>query len=114
MGGAFVRTARPMAEACLRTGTHFLDITGEVAVFESLAARDAQAKAANVMLLPGVGSDVVPTDSLAAHLKRRLPGATRLALAFQSVGGGLSHSRTAPGGAPPRACRRPRGTPSPP
>jgi short subunit dehydrogenase-like uncharacterized protein len=104
-----------MAEACLGTGTDYLDITGEVAVFESLAARDAQAKAANVMLLPGVGFDVVPTDSLAAHLKPRLPGATRLALAFQSVGGGLSHSRTAPGGgAPPRACRRPRGTPSPP
>jgi len=89
--GPFVRTARPMAEACLRTGTHYLDITGELAVFESLAARDAEAKAAGVMLLPGVGFDVVPTDSLAAHLKRRLPGATRLALAFQPVGGGLSH-----------------------
>ncbi len=89
--GPFVRTARPMAEACLRTGTHYLDITGELAVFEALAARDAQAKAAGVMLLPGVGFDVVPTDSLAAHLKRRLPGAVRLALAFQPVGGGLSH-----------------------
>ncbi len=90
--GPFARTARPMAEACLRTGTHYLDITGEIAVFEALAARDAEAKAAGVVLLPGVGFDVVPTDSLAAHLKRRLPGATRLALAFQSVGGSsISH-----------------------
>ncbi|HEV2733905.1 MAG TPA: saccharopine dehydrogenase NADP-binding domain-containing protein [Longimicrobiaceae bacterium] len=89
--GPFSRTARPMAEACLRTGTHYLDITGEIAVFEALAALHARAEAAGVMLLPGAGFDVVPTDSLAAHLARRLPGATRLALAFQPVGGGLSH-----------------------
>jgi short subunit dehydrogenase-like uncharacterized protein len=38
------------------------------------------------MLLPGVGFDVVPTDCLALHLKQRLPSATRLRLAFQSVG----------------------------
>ncbi|HEX2191301.1 MAG TPA: saccharopine dehydrogenase NADP-binding domain-containing protein [Longimicrobiaceae bacterium] len=89
--GPFSRTARPMAEACLRTGTHYLDITGEIAVFEALAARGPQAEAAGVMLLPGVGFDVVPSDCLAAHLERRLPGAVRLALAFQPVGGGVSH-----------------------
>ena len=84
--GPFSRTARPMADACLRTGTHYLDITGEVTVFELLAARDAQAKAAGVMLLPGAGFDVVPSDCLAAHLKSRLPSAIRLSLGFQAVG----------------------------
>ncbi len=84
--GPFVRTAAPMVEACLRTGTHYLDITGEIGVFEALAARDREARDAGVMLLPGTGFDVVPTDCLAAHLKRRLPGATRLALAFRSGG----------------------------
>lgn len=84
--GPFSRTSRPMAEACLRTGVHYLDITGEIAVFEALARRDADARAAGVMLLPGVGFDVVPTDCLAAHLKRRLPSATRLELAFRSLG----------------------------
>jgi short subunit dehydrogenase-like uncharacterized protein len=39
------------------------------------------------MLMPGVGFDVVPTDCLAAHLKRRLPTATRLRLGFQISGG---------------------------
>src|SRR5438552_12002536 len=82
--GPFARTAKPMADACLRTGVHYLDITGEEDVFEALAARDAEAKAARVMLLPGVGFDVVPSDCLAAHLKRRLPSATRLALGFMS------------------------------
>jgi short subunit dehydrogenase-like uncharacterized protein len=89
--GPFARTARPMAEACLRTGTHYLDITGEIGVFEALAARGAEAERAGVVLLPGVGFDVVPSDCLAAHLARRCPGAVRLALAFQPVGGGVSH-----------------------
>jgi short subunit dehydrogenase-like uncharacterized protein len=84
--GPFVHTAQSMADACLRNLIHYLDITGEVAVFESLAARDAQAKAAGVMLLPGAGFDVVPSDCLAAHLKRRLPSATRLTLAITSLG----------------------------
>jgi short subunit dehydrogenase-like uncharacterized protein len=85
--GPFSHTARPMAEACLRTRTHYLDITGEVAVFEELAARDGEARAAAVMLLPGCGFEVVPSDCLAVHLKGRLPGARRLALAYAATGG---------------------------
>jgi short subunit dehydrogenase-like uncharacterized protein len=85
--GPFAETSRPMADACLRAGVHYLDITGEISVFESLAARDAEAAARGVTLLPGVGFDVVPSDCLAAHLSRRLPGATQLVLAFEIVGG---------------------------
>ena len=87
--GPFSRTARPMADACLRCRVHYIDVTGEIPVFEALAARDREARAAGVMLLPGAGFDVVPSDCLAAHLKRRLPSATRLALGFQP-GGGVS------------------------
>jgi short subunit dehydrogenase-like uncharacterized protein len=75
-----------MLEGCLRTGAHYLDITGEIPVYEGIAALDAEAKAKGVMLLPGVGFDVVPTDCLALHLKQRLPSATHLALAFQGQG----------------------------
>lgn len=89
--GPFSRTSAPMAEACLRTGTHYLDITGEIAVFEALAALDARARAAGVMLLPGVGFDVVPTDCVAAMLKAKLPDANWLDLAFKSVGAAMSH-----------------------
>ena len=78
IAGPFSATSKPMADACLRTGTHYLDITGEIDVFETLAARDAEAKAAGVMLMPGVGFDVVPSDCLAAHLKQRLPDAIDL------------------------------------
>ncbi len=84
--GPYLYTYRPMVEACLRAGVHYLDITGEIPVYQALAEYDAQARARGVMLLPGVGFDVVPTDCLAAHLKRRLPSATRLTLAFHVDG----------------------------
>jgi short subunit dehydrogenase-like uncharacterized protein len=88
--GPFARTSRPMADACLARGVHYLDITGEIEVFEALAARSVEAQGKGVMLLPGVGFDVVPSDCLAAHLHRRLPSATHLALGLLSTGG-VSH-----------------------
>jgi short subunit dehydrogenase-like uncharacterized protein len=85
--GPFAHTWRAMSDACLRNRAHYLDITGEIAAFEGLAARNAEALAAGVMLLPGVGFDVVPSDCLAAHLARRVPNAERLSLAFRAIGG---------------------------
>jgi short subunit dehydrogenase-like uncharacterized protein len=79
--GPFAGTWRPMVEACLRTGRQYLDLTGEVAVHEGIAGLDGAARAAGVTLLPGVGFDLAPTDCLAAHVKERLPTATRLAVA---------------------------------
>jgi short subunit dehydrogenase-like uncharacterized protein len=84
--GPFTVTARPMARACVGRRAHYLDITGEIEVFEELAARDEEARRAGIMLLPGAGFDVVPSDCLAAHLKRRLPAATRLRLALLPSG----------------------------
>jgi short subunit dehydrogenase-like uncharacterized protein len=84
--GPFTRTAAAIADACIRTNTHYLDITGEITVYQAHAARDAQAKAAGVMLLPGIGFDVMATDCLALHLKQRLPSATHLTLAFHIDG----------------------------
>jgi short subunit dehydrogenase-like uncharacterized protein len=81
--GPFSRTASDVASACIRRGAHYLDITGEIAVFESLAARSVEAEKAGVMLLPGVGFDVVPSDCLAAHVAHRLPSATHLTIAIQ-------------------------------
>lgn len=84
--GPYIFTASPMVDACLRSETHYLDITGEIPVYKDIASRDDEAKEKGVMLLPGVGFDVAPTDCLAVHLKKRLPTATHLAMAFQSLG----------------------------
>lgn len=88
--GPFVHTAMPMVRACLDKGVHYLDITGELGVFEQIFALDGEAKRANVTLLPGVGFDVVPTDCLAAKLHAKLPEANELWLAFYNRGGSLS------------------------
>lgn len=89
-GGPFRYTAKTMSEACMATGTHYTDITGEYQVFESLSDLDAKAKELGIMVMPGVGFDVVPSDCLALHLKNRLPSATHLQLAFAMSKGGLS------------------------
>ncbi|MFD0202813.1 MULTISPECIES: saccharopine dehydrogenase family protein [Saccharothrix] len=85
--GPFSATSGPMVDACLKSGTHYLDITGEIDVFEAVSRRDAEAKAAGVVLLPGAGFDVVPTDCVAALLHAALPTATHLDLAFLVQGG---------------------------
>jgi len=87
--GPFSATSAPMIDGCLATATHYLDITGEIDVFEAVLARSAEARAAGITLLPGSGFDVVPSDCLAAMLARALPEATRLELAIK-MGGGVS------------------------
>jgi short subunit dehydrogenase-like uncharacterized protein len=89
-GGPFRHTAKTMSDACLATNTHYTDITGEYQVFESLSLLDKQAKEKNITIMPGTGFDVVPSDCLASHLKKRLPTATHLQLAFTMSKGGLS------------------------
>lgn len=89
-GGPFRFTARQMVDACLQTKTHYTDITGEWQVFELLAGYDEAAKKAGIQFMPGTGFDVVPSDCLAVHLKKRLPSATHLQLAFAMVPGGMS------------------------
>ena len=83
--GPFIRTFAPLARACIRSKVHYLDVTGEVEVFEGLNALSEKADKAGVMLMPGVGFDVVPTDSLAAHLHARMPDACALDLGFAGM-----------------------------
>lgn len=89
--GPYVQTAKQMIEACLQTAVHYIDINGDITVFEMLKKFDAVAKEKNIMVMPGVGFDVVPTDCIALRLKNKMPDATHLKLAFASIGGGLSH-----------------------
>ncbi|WP_224450258.1 saccharopine dehydrogenase family protein [Haloprofundus salilacus] len=84
--GPFSRTAAQLRTACLREGTDYLDLAGEIDVLEAAAELDREAEQADVVILPGVGFDVVPTDCLAAHLESRLPSATSLTLAMDGLG----------------------------
>ena len=84
--GPFSATSRDMLDACLKTRTHYLDISGEIAVFESIRERDREARDKACVVMPGVGFDVVPTDCLAVLLSKKLPDATHLELAFCGEG----------------------------
>lgn len=92
--GPFSITSLPMVKACLRNRKHYTDITGEISVFETCASFDKKAQDAGVMVMPGVGFDVVPSDCLAKHLSDRLPTATHLSLAFYGMGR-ISHGTQA-------------------
>jgi len=85
--GPFRHTAKQMIEACIRTKTHYIDITGEILVFEMAKKYNQKAQEAGIMVMPGVGFDVVPTDCMALHLKKLMPDAVSLQLAFGSIGG---------------------------
>lgn len=85
--GPFSRTAAPMLEACLARNVHYLDITGEIDVFEACQHTHVRAHHQGTVVLPGSGFDVVPTDCVAAMLKQHLPDATHLVLAFEAGGG---------------------------
>jgi short subunit dehydrogenase-like uncharacterized protein len=85
--GPFSATAGPMMAGCLAAGAHYTDITGEIDVFELGFRQDDAARKAGIVVCPGVGFDVVPTDCIALTLKQALPGATHLALGFDSRSG---------------------------
>ena len=89
--GPFIHTWRPMLDACIRNRCHYLDITGEIPVFEAIKARHEEISDAGIMAMPGTGFDVVPTDCLALFLKKQLPDAIQLELAFMGLGDGVSH-----------------------
>jgi short subunit dehydrogenase-like uncharacterized protein len=89
--GPFMHTALKMAKACIKAGVHYLDITGEIGVFELLKKMGSHFEQSGRMVMPGVGFDVVPTDCMAKFLFDQMPNATHLKLAFASVGGKLSH-----------------------
>ncbi len=84
--GPFIHTAEPMARACIASGVHYLDITGEIPVFQKIHTLDEEAKSAGVALMPGSGFDVVPTDCAAAMVAQACPDATDLDIAFFSLG----------------------------
>ena len=89
--GPFVHTWRPMLDACIRNRCHYLDITGEIPVFEGIKARNKEIADAGIMAMPG--QDLMWFQPIAwrSILKKQLPDATQLELAFMGLGGGVSH-----------------------
>lgn len=93
--GPFINTCVQIIEACLESKTHYLDINGDIKVFELIKTYSKRAEDVGIMLLPGTGFDIVPTDCIANKLKEQMPDATHLKIAFATIGGGVSHGTAA-------------------
>ncbi|WP_439849790.1 saccharopine dehydrogenase family protein [Pseudomonas syringae] len=86
VAGPFAHTAQALMRACIKTGVDYLDITAEINVYRLAERLGVEADAAKVMLLPGVGWDVVPTDSLAVQVAQRVDKPQALSIALQVPG----------------------------
>ena len=87
LAGPFAVTSRPLIDACIATGTHYIDIAGEYPDFETAYSFNEAAQKAGVMLMPGAGFGVVPTDIAALLAHQKLPDATELTIAYATIGG---------------------------
>jgi short subunit dehydrogenase-like uncharacterized protein len=83
--GPFLRTATPLAEACLRAGVHYLDIGNELQAFRALYGLDERARQAEVMIMPGVGFGVIATNCLARYVSDAVGGAATLEVATRAA-----------------------------
>lgn len=85
MAGPFAATSAPMLNACLATQTNYIDITGEIEVFEAMWSREAEIKRAGITAVPGAGFDVVPTDCLAGYVASKVERPAWLVMALRGL-----------------------------
>ena len=83
--GPFLRTAAPLAEACLAAGVHYVDIGNELQVFRTLYDLDQRARRAGVTIMPGAGFGVVATNCLARYVSDAVGGAQHLEVAARAA-----------------------------
>jgi len=95
--GPFTDTAEPMLEACLELGVHYLDITGEIHVFEHIFAQADRPEVQNIVVMPGVGFDIVPSDCLSKYVADQVPEVTNLTIALDALRGDKTSSGTSAG-----------------
>jgi short subunit dehydrogenase-like uncharacterized protein len=97
--GPFLHTAAPLAEACLNSGTHYLDISNELQVFRTLYDLNQRAEQAAITVMPGVGFGVVATNCLARSVSDAVGGAETLEVvarvASAEPGPGVAATRSA-------------------
>src|SRR5437764_13247831 len=85
MAGPFAISSAPMLNACLATKTNYIDITGEIEVFEALWARREEIRSAGITVMPGAGFDVVPSDCLGGYVSSRLKRPCSLVIALRGL-----------------------------
>lgn len=73
------------AQACIRAGAHYLDVSGEVESIDAVRALHDEAVSAGVLLMPAVGFDVVASDCLAAYVALRVASPRALTIGISGL-----------------------------
>lgn len=82
--GPFGATVQPLVQACLASGTHYLDIAGEIAAQQEVFSQERAAQKRNIALIAGVGFGVTAGNSIAAYVAAQVPHANTLELAVKA------------------------------
>jgi len=91
--GPFALYGTPVVDACVRSGTHYVDITGETVWVRELIARyHERAAAEGTRIIPGCGFDSVPSDIGTLLVARHMQSAygvpcSEVRAYFQMAGG---------------------------
>ncbi|WP_319447209.1 MULTISPECIES: saccharopine dehydrogenase family protein [unclassified Mycobacterium] len=84
--GPYQKTAHPLMTAAIRSGSHYLDVAAELDGYRLAETLDDQARAAEVMLLPGSGGSVAMLGCLAGHAVERVSHPKRIRIALHVTG----------------------------
>jgi short subunit dehydrogenase-like uncharacterized protein len=84
IAGPYTFTGKPMLDAVVEAGTHYVDLTGENHVIQAQLDRDEEFRRANIMVMPAVGYDVVPTDCLNVYVADKVDQPTNLMVVLNS------------------------------
>ncbi|MBD3195634.1 MAG: NAD(P)H-binding protein [Candidatus Lokiarchaeota archaeon] len=85
--GPFEITSLPIVKSCLKTSTNYLDITGEIGVFEQNFSFHNEALEKEIVIVSGVGFDVVPSDCLAKYVSGRIEKPKELEIGIAGMSG---------------------------
>lgn len=84
--GPFMRTARPLMAAAIRSGVHYLDTAAELDSYHLAETLAHDATAAGVMLLPGSGGSVAMLGCLTAHAAGQVTDPQHVRVALHVTG----------------------------
>ncbi len=84
--GPFARFGKPVQDAALQAGAHWLDVTGEYAFVLATRTRDSEARRSGVAMINAVGLDIIPSDAVAAAAAGQLPDVEWLRVAVATRG----------------------------
>lgn len=84
--GPFDITQPPLLRASMVAGSHYLDLAGEVDEHVAAMRQGAEADERGVLVLPGAGFGIVPSEGLLSAVVARLATATHATVALKTVG----------------------------